>query len=268
MGTLEAYIDSGRLPEQSVAQLSDLVRNFGQTTSDPELQRLSNFVGFDSPNFDAFMQNATFPQREAISKLMTSPASQAIGGPNMQKVLDATIQPEFAGSNLGDTLLLLELDKKRGLLNLANEGLPEHMSYDTGLGGRVVGKFENPAARGLVYPEFETEYSARPTMINKSGGLDEARMAYSFGRALPTETVTPEGATPEGARNLFEAMQNYNFEQPQQAKLIQEAVASNWRRSTTPKTQGGISPVDFERALLRNPSLPSLDPYTAAAWRR
>jgi len=262
MGTLEAYINSGRLPEQSVVQLSDVVRNFGRTTTDPELQRLSEFVGFDSPNFNEFMQNATFPQRETISKLMASPASQAIGGPNMQKVLDATIQPEFAGSNLGDTLLLLELDKRRGLLNLADEGLPEHMSYDTGLGGRVVGRFENPAARGLVYPEFEAEYSARPTMVNKSGGLDEARMAYSFGRALPTETVTPEGA-----RNLNEAMQNYGFEQPQQARLIQEAIANNWRKSTTPKTQGGISPVDFERALLRNPSLPSLEPYTAADVR-
>ena len=259
MGTLEAYINSGRLPEQSVVQLSDVVRNFGRTTTDPELQRLSSFVGFDSPDFNTFMQNATFPQRAAISKLMTSPGAQAIGGPNMQKVLDATIQPEFAGSNLGDTLLLLELDKERGLLNLANEGLPEHMSFDTGLGGRLVGRFENPAARGLVYPEFEAEYGARPTMVNKSGGLDEARMAYSFGRALPTETVTPEGA-----RNLFEAMQNYGFEQPQRAKLIEDAVANKWRRSTIPKGQGGISPVDFERALLRNPSLPSLDPYTAA----
>ena len=263
MGTLEAYINSGRLPEQSVVQLSDIVRNFGRTTTDPELQRLSNFVGFDSPDFDTFMQSATFPQRETISKLMTSPASQAIGGPNMQKVLDATIQPEFAGSSLGDTLLLLELDKKRGLLNLADEGLPEHMSYDTGLGGRVVGKFENPAARGLVYPEFEAEYGSRPTMLNKSGGLDEARMAYSFGKKLPVETVTPEGA-----RNLFEAMQNYNFEQPKQAQLIEEAIASNWRRSTTPSTQGGIKPIDFERALARNPSAPSLDVYTAADVKR
>lgn len=263
MGTLEAYINSGRLPEESVAQLSDVVRNFGRTTTDPELQRLSNFVGFDSPDFDTFMQNATFPQRETISKLMTSPASQKIGGPNMQKVLDATIQPEFAGSNLGDTLLLLELDKQRGLLNLADEGLPEHMSYNTGLGGRVVGKFENPASRGLVYPEFEAEYGARPTMLNKSGEIDDARMAYSFGKKLPTETVTPEGA-----RNLFEAMQNYNFEQPQQAKLIEEAIANNWRRSTTSAAQGGISPVDFERALARNPSLPSLDPYTAADVKR
>ena len=263
MGTLEAYINSGRLPEQSVVQLSDIVRNFGRATTDPELQRLSNFVGFDSPDFDTFMQNATFPQRETISKLMTAPAARAIGGPNMEKVLDATIQPEFAGSNIGDTLLLLELDKKRGLLNLADEGLPDHMSFDTGVGGRFVGRFENPAARGLVYPEFEAEYGSRPTMLGNDGQINDQRMAYSFGKKLPVETVTPEGA-----RNLFEAMQNYNFEQPKQAQLIEEAIAGNWRRSTTPATKGGIKPADFERALARNPSAPSLDVYNAADVKR
>ena len=73
MGTLEAYIQSGRLPDENVKQLNDVVSNFGKTTVDPELQKLSGFVGFDSPFFNEFMRNATFPQREAISKLMTSP---------------------------------------------------------------------------------------------------------------------------------------------------------------------------------------------------
>jgi hypothetical protein len=258
MGTLEAYIQSGRLPDENVKQLNDVVLNFGKTTVDPELQKLSGFVGFDSPFFNEFMRNATFPQREAISKLMTSPKAMAIGGPNFQKVLDATIQPEFAGSNLGDALLLLELDKGRGLLNLESEKLPTHMSYDTGLGGRVVGRFENPVSRGLLFPSFEAEYSSRPTMLDKSGNVDEARMAYSFGRALPSEKVTPEGA-----RNLFEATQYYSIEQPQQAQLIDQALRGNWKTSSIPKTKGGISPTDFERALLRNPSLPSLEPYTA-----
>ena len=258
MGTLEAYIQSGRLPDENVKQLNDIVSNFGKTTIDPELQKLNGFVGFDSPSFNEFMRNATFPQREAISKLMTSPKAMAIGGPNFQKVLDATIQPEFAGSNLGDALLLLELDKKRGLLNLQEEGLPTHMSYDTGLGGRVVGRFENPVSRGLLFPNFEAEYSARPTMMNKSGNIDEARMAYSFGRSLPSEEITPEGA-----RNIFEATQYYNIEQPQQAQLIDQALRGNWKTSSTPKVKGGIAPVDYERALLRNPSLPSLEPYTA-----
>lgn len=258
MGTLEAYIKSGRLPDENIKKLNSVVTDFGKTTKDPELQKLNNFVGFDSPFFDDFMRNATFPQREAISKLMTSPKAMAIGGPNFQKVLDKTIQTEFAGTNLGDTLLLLELDKGRGLLNLADLNLPPHMSYDTGLGANVVGRFENPVSRGLLFPDFEAEYSSRPTMLNKSGNVDEARMAYSFGRALPSQEITPEGA-----RNLFEALQYYNIDQPQQAQLIEQAIQGNWKTSKQKKISGGISPIDYERALQRNPSLPSLDPYTA-----
>ena len=259
IGTLEAYVEDGRIDPEALGLINQTIREFGQTTKDPDLQKLSGFIGFGHPNFDEYMRNLTFDQRAAIAKQMQAPRMHNYGVPNFQKVLDATIQPEFAGSNLGDTLLLLELDKKRGLLNLADEGLPEHMSYDTGLGGRVVGRFQNPVSRGLMFPSFEAEYSARPTMLNKSGNIDEARMAYSFGRALPTEEITREGA-----RNLFEALQYYNIEQPKQAQLIDQALSGSWRTSTTPKIKGGIAPVDYERALKRNPSLPSLEPYTAA----
>ena len=258
LGTLEAYIESGRIDPDTLGAINQTIREFGALTKDPDLKPLQNFIGFGHPNFDEYMRSLTFDQRAAIAKQMQAPRMQNYGVPNFQKVLDATIQPEFAGSNLGDTLLLLELDKNRGLLNLADEGLPEHMSYDTGLGGRVVGRFENPVSRGLLFPSFEAEYSARPTMINKSGNVDEARMAYSFGRALPTEEITPEGA-----RNIFEALQYYNIEQPRQAQLIEQALVNGWRTSSTPKIRGGIAPVDYERALQRNPSLPSLEPYTA-----
>lgn len=258
LGTLEAYIESGRIDPDTLGAINQTIREFGASTKDPDLQPLSNFIGFGHPDFDQYMRGLTFDQRAAIAKQMQAPRMHNYGVPNFQKVLDATIQPEFAGSNLGDTLLLLELDKRRGLLNLADEGLPEHMSYDTGLGGRVIGRFENPVSRGLLFPGFEAEYSARPTMINKAGNVDEARMAYSFGRALPTEEMTSEGA-----RNIFEALQYYNIKQPRQAQLIEQALVGGWRTSTTPKVKGGIAPVDYERALLRNPSLPSLEPYTA-----
>ena len=258
LGTLEAYIKTGRIQPDEVAAINQTIREFGSTTKDPDLQKLAGFIGFGSPNFDEYMRSLTFDQRAAIAKQMQAKKMANYGVPNYQKVLDATIQPEFAGSNLGDALLLLELDKGRGLLNLESEGLPTHMSYDTGLGGRVVGRFENPVSRGLLFPSFEAEYSSRPTMLDKSGNVDVSNMNYSFSRALPTEKMTPEGA-----RNIFEATQYYNIEQPQQAQLIDQALRGNWKTSSVPKNRGGISPADFERALLRNPSLPSLEPYTA-----
>lgn len=261
MGTLEAYIKDGRLPEKSVKQLNKVVTEFGKNTVDPELKKLKNFVGFDSPNFDDYMRGLTFPQREAISKLMTAPKVRDIGGPNFQRILDSSIQPEFAGSNLGDTLLLLELNKKAGLLDVNKLGLPEHPSYSVGLPGQVVGRFENPISRGLLFPEFEAEYSNRPTIMRSDGTPDAAQMAYSFSRALPTTKVTPEGA-----KNMQEAMQYYNIEQPLQAQLIDQALQSNWKTSTKPFAQGkgdGISPVEYQRALERNPSYNTLEPYTA-----
>lgn len=259
LGTLEAYVESGRIDPEALGLINQTIREFGQNTKDPDLKKLQGFIGFGSPNFDEYMRGLTFDQRAAIAKQMQAPGMHNYGVPNFQKVLDATIQPEFAGSNLGDTLLLLELDKKRGLLNLAEEGLPEHMSYDTGLGGRVVGRFQNPVSRGLLFSDFEKEYAARPTMLNKSGNIDEARMAYSFGRALPTQEITSEGA-----RNIYEALQYYNIDQPRQAQLIDQALSGQWRTSTTPKNKGGIAAVDYQRALQRNPSLPSLEPYTSA----
>lgn len=258
LGTLEAYVKEGRLAPDEVAAINQTIREFGASTKDPDLQKLSGFIGFDHPNYSEYMQSLTFDQRAAISKQMSAPKMANYGAPNMQKVLDATIQPEFAGSNLGDTLLLLELDKKRGLLNLENEGLPQHMSYDTGLGGAVVGRFNNPMSRGLLFPDFEAEYSARPTMFNNSGELDEARMAYSFGRALPSEKITPEGA-----RNMSDAIAYEGIQQPRQAQLIDQALRNSWKSSTASVNKGGISPSDYEKALRRNPSFPSLEPYSA-----
>jgi hypothetical protein len=261
MGTLEAYIKDGRLPEESIDQLNKVVTEFGKNTVDPELQRLKNFVGFDSPYFNEYMRGLTFPQREAISKLMTAPKVRDIGGPNFQRILDSSIQPEFAGSNLGDTLLLLELNKKAGLLDVNELGLPEHPSYSVGLPGRVVGRFENPMSRGLLFSDFEAEYSNRPTIMRSDGTPDPAQMAYAFSRALPTTEITPEGA-----RNMQEAMQYYSIEQPLQAQLIDQALQSNWKTSLKPYAQGkgeGISPIEYQRALERNPSYPTLEPYTA-----
>ena len=256
MGTLEAHIKDGRLSGQSIDELNNLVRSSASKSADPELQKLKNFVGFNDPLYDEYQSGLTFPQRAAISKLMTTPAAQKIGGPNFQKILDKTIQPEFAGTNLGDMLMLLEIDKKRGVLDLAAEGAPTHPSYKHGVGGKVVARFENPISRDLLLPEKVNEYSSRPTMRDENGTVIQSRLNYSLGKSR-----SPEKVTPESARNMMEAIQYQNINNPKQASLIQDAMNSNWKSSFTAKNAGGVSHVDYERALKRNPSLPSLEPY-------
>jgi len=260
MGTLEAYIRDNRISDEGLNTLNNIVTDFGKKTKSEDMRKLSTFVGFDSPSFDDWMRSATFEQREMISKLMTSPKALKAGGPNFQRVLDETIQPEFAGSNLGDTTLVLKIDRDRGILDLASMGLPVHPSYDYGIAADVVGRFENPVSRGLLYSDFEDEFSSRPTMIRPDGTIDQSGMAYSFGRALPVEAMTPEKA-----RNIQEAVAYYNIQQPQQAQVIEAALRGDaWRSSLIPKNRGGVGPTDYERAIERSPSSPSLSLLTAA----
>ena len=260
MGTLEAYIRDNRISDEGLNTLNNIVTDFGKGTKNEDMKKLSTFVGFDSPSFDDWMRSATFEQREMISKLMTSPKALKAGGPNFQRVLDETIQPEFAGSNLGDTALVLKVNRDRGILDLASMGLPVHPSYDYGFAADVVGRFENPVSRGLLYSDFEDEFSSRPTMIRPDGTVDQSGMAYSFGRALPVEAMTPEKA-----RNIQEAVAYYNIAQPQQAQVIEAALRGDaWRTSLIPKNRGGVGPTDYERAIERSPSSPSLSLLTAA----
>lgn len=260
MGTLEAYIRDNRISDEGLNTLNNIVTDFGKKTTSEDLQKLSTFVGFDSPSFDDWMRNATFPQREMISKLMTTPAAQKAGGPNFQRVLDETIQPELSGTNLHDTALVLKVNPDRGILDLASMGLPVHPSYRYGIAADVVGRPENPISRGLLYSNFEDQYSSKPTMLRPDGSIDDQRMAYSFSRALPVEEMTSDRA-----RNIQEAVAYYNIEQPQQAQVIEAALRGDaWRTSLIAKNKGGVGPTDYERAIQRSPSSPSLSLLTAA----
>jgi len=257
LGTLEAYIKTGRLQPEQIAPVNQKIRDFGKKTTNKELKALENFIGFDHDQFPVYMRGLTFRQRAAISNQLRS--SNIEGFPSMQKVLDETIEKEFAGTNLNDTLLLLELDKKRKAVDLREmEGL-DHMAYNYGVFGDVVGRFKNPLSRGLLFTDFEKEYSARPTMLDKQGLLSPNAMQYSFGKALPIQKITREGA-----QNMYEALQYDNITQPRQAQLIEQALNNNWKSSLTPKNMGGVGHTDYQKAIERNPSLPSLEPYKAS----
>jgi hypothetical protein len=257
LGTLEAYIKTGRLQPEQIEPVNQKIRDFGKKTTNKELKKLENFIGFDHDQFPVYMRGLTFPQRAAISNQLQS--SNIEGFPSMQKVLDETIEKEFAGTNLNDTLLLLELDKKRKAVDLREMDGLDHMAYNYGVFGDVVGRFKNPLSRGLLFPDFENEYSARPTMLNNQGLLNQNSMQYAFGKALPVQTITSEGA-----QNMHEALQYHNIAQPRQAQLVEQALNNNWKSSLTPKNMGGVGHTDYQRAIERNPSLPSLEPYKAS----
>jgi len=260
LGELEAFVRDGRISPENIKAINKEIRDYGEKTTQPELKRLKDFVGFDSPNFDAYMQAIGFDARAAISKQMSAPKMEKYGVPNFQKVLDSNIEQRFIGQNQGDSILFFKPDRKRGIIDLEAEGLPPHLSYRHGFGreGELF-RMKMPVRRGLMYPTFEAEYATRPSMLTPSGQVNEANVAYAFGRALPTEKMTVDQA-----RNIQEATDLEMLQNPTQARMIESALNGQWSTSLTAKKDGGVSPTDYERALRRNPSFPSLEPYTAA----
>ena len=206
------------------------------------------------------MQSIPFEARAAISDQMSAPKMEKYGVPNFQRVLDESIEPQFIGQNQGDTMLFFKPDRERGIIDLEAEGLPPHTSYRHGFGreGELF-RMKMPVSRDLMYPTFTAEYGSRPSMLTASGQPNESRLAYSFGKVLPTETMTVDQA-----RNIQEATDLEMLRNPTQARMIESALNGQWSTSLTPKNQGGVSSIDYERALKRNPSYPSLEPYTAA----
>ncbi len=260
LGELEAFVRDGRISPDNIKAINKEIRDYGKNTTQPELKRLKDFVGFDSPNFDAYMKTIGFDARAAISKQMAAPKMEKYGVPNFQRVLDSNIEQRFIGQNQGDSMLFFKPDRERGIIDLEAEGLPPHLSYRHGFGrdGELF-RMKMPVSRGLMYPDFETEYANRPSMLSPSGQVNEANVAYAFGRALPTQKMTPDQA-----RNIQEATDLEMLQNPTQAKMIESAINGQWSTSLTPKNKGGVSSADYERALKRNPSYPSLEPYTAA----
>lgn len=260
LGELEAFVRDGRISPENIKSINKEIREFGKNTTQKELKRLKDFVGFDSPNFDAYMQSIPFEARAAISDQMSAPKMEKYGVPNFQRVLDESIEPQFIGQNQGDTMLFFKPDRERGIIDLEAEGLPPHTSYRHGFGreGELF-RMKMPVSRDLMYPTFTAEYGSRPSMLTASGQPNESRLAYSFGKVLPTETMTVDQA-----RNIQEATDLEMLRNPTQARMIESALNGQWSTSLTPKNQGGVSSIDYERALKRNPSYPSLEPYTAA----
>jgi len=260
LGEIEAFVKSGRMSPENVKAINEEIRKFGKNTKQDKLKRLKDFVGFDNPNLAAYMESIPFDARAAISKQMSAPKMEKYGVPNFQRVLDDTLEQQFFGQNQGDTMLFFRPDRERGIIDLEAEGIPKHTSYDYGFGrqGQLF-RFNRPVSRSLMYPDFEAEYANRPTMRTKSGELDQARLNYSFGNTLPVQEFTADQA-----RNIEEAVSLEALRNPSQAKMIDAALNGQWSTSLTPKNQGGVSSVDYERALKRNPSYPSLEPYTAA----
>jgi hypothetical protein len=279
--TTKAFARVGKIGGNALSAINDSIRNIGLNTKQDQLKPLANFTSFDDPNIDAFISGLSFEARSAISKKLATKELQAMGAPNIRRLLDQTIQPELAGQNLGDVTLVLKPrtgdSALSGLIDLKEAGVMPHPSYRFGAGMDVVGRFSNPPSREAVFSDF---YKGRGTLTDiealsrggrgRNAPLDfrvqdaaASRDRRSFDLSNPRQLITSQTA------DMIESSIGYSPSlNPTTARLLSMGRANGWSLTGVPVNQGGVSPAKIQTAIDRNAGGVSLDKIDPQAIKR
>lgn len=252
--TTAAYVRDGRISDDTIKMMDDAIRGSADG-GDPALQNLSKFPGFKSPNVNEFIENASFEQRKRISDIIATKRIQEAGAPNVNRVLQETVAPEYAGANPRDTLLFIQPDANMAPVDLVAEGLTPHPSYKYGIPGKVYGVLDQPISTFETFPTFWNELGINEfgTAFNKGG-------RRKFDMELPVEEVTGDQVRRmEGLMTMDAAMSRLS---PIDTRIITNSLAGNWKTSLNSVKQGGLSPQGFADAISNNKYSPALTNYT------
>ena len=252
--TTAAYVRDGRISNNTIELMDDAIRASAES-GDPALQNLSKFPGFKSPSVNEFIENASFEQRKRISDIIATKRIQEAGAPNVNRVLQETVDARYAGANPRDTLLFIQPDANMAPVDLVAEGLTPHPSYQYGIPGRVFGALDQPVSTFEIFPTFWGNL-----------GIDEAGTAFNkggrrkFDMELPVEEVTGEQVRRlEGLLTMDAAMSAMS---PIDTRIITNSLSNNWKTSLNSVKQGGVSPQGFADAINDSKYKPALTNYT------
>ena len=252
LGTVQAYIREGRIKRSNIERINKLIKEPTKNMKPAVKRDVANFPGVESgPSvLKKYFKSISFPARERILTQLSTPGAAEMGVPNMPRILRKVEDPDTYGSNLGDALLVLELDKgKNNLVELGvHPGTKEHPSYKYGVKGKVIGKFPAPTAYQSVFPDFANPKLAEGRRFDN---VIRSSTMSDFNQLLSSDVLKNIQFTP------FQHIQS-----PRQAALTLEAARGEWISSGMTKTAGGVSPVDFENALKNSDASSTLTPYT------
>jgi hypothetical protein len=253
--TTDAYVRDGRIGSNVVSALDDAIRQAG-AGGDQALVGLAKFPGFNSPNAKEFINNASFQERSRIASVIGTKEMQEAGAPNVNRVLQETVDPKYAGANPRDTLLFIEPDFSLPPVDLAAEGLPVHPSYRYGIRGRVFGALDQNISTFEMFPDFwgEKNINAFGEGFNKGG-----RRAYDM--SLPIQNVT--GRQVEDLERIMTMEAAAGTGMPAiDTRLLVNSLTDNWKPTTTSVKAGGASPQAFVDAINDNKYKPALTNYS------
>jgi hypothetical protein len=259
--TTAAYVRDGRIPSGALTELDARVRTAG-AGGDPSLTGLAKFPGFKSPNLNEWVKQASFPERSRIADIISSKGMQEQGMPNVNRVLQETVDPKYAGSNPRDVLLFIEPDFSMPPVDLLAEGLPVHPSYRYGIRGRVFGALDQNISTFEMFPTYwgDKNITAFGPEFNTGG-------RRGFDMTIPIEEVTGKQV-----KDLERILQSQSNEYPVgsamrlspiDTRIITNSLLDRWKPTTKPVNSGGASPQAFVDAINNNKYKPALTTYTA-----
>ena len=253
--TTDAYVRDGRIGDNVISALDDAIRQAG-AGGDQALVGLAKFPGFKSPNAQEFINNASFQERSRIASVIGTKEMQEAGAPNVNRVLQETVDPKYAGANPRDTLLFIEPDFSLPPVDLAAEGLPVHPSYRYGIRGRVFGALDQNISTFEMFSDFwgEKNINAFGEGFNKGG-------RRAFDMSLPIQEVTGERVQNLERIMTMEAAKKTNLSAID-TRLLVNSLTDNWKPTTTSVKAGGASPQAFVDAINNNKYKPALTNYS------
>jgi hypothetical protein len=257
--TMESYARTGKLTPETLQTLNEMVR---APSEQKELKHLETFPGFEHPEVEDFIANkSTFEGRKRIADILQSRAAQDLGAPNIDKVVRATLDPEFAGVPSRAGMFLMKIPKgteDEQLVHLATAGLPVHPSYQYGIKGEIVGKFHHPVAPEVLFKDWFDEANAKAAEKIAAGERPNVRRAFDL--AMPVSTVSQEVADmlPRHPKDIQSA---------KAAKMALNAFNDRWHTTEDAVNQGGLGPAQFIQALKNSDSSSTLSPYTLPELR-
>lgn len=238
LSTVEAYVRDGRINQGQLGTLDSLVeKSFPSAPKHGDLQRHHDWV-----------ESLTFDERSKLMGIYKTKTASNLNLPNFKKVLNATMDKKFAGTNLGDTMLLIRVDKGADAkFELGTSGTKKHRSYKYGVTGEVLGRLPKPVSKDVMFSEFLKQ--------RRIDGKPQNRDVRSLSFSLPEEEFTQAKADLIGT-SPYNAIKS-----PRQAQLAQQFIDNKWSDTRASVKDGGVSVTEFIDNINSSEASASLSQY-------
>lgn len=342
LATVQAYVEAGRMTNEQVAALDELIRVQGpiaekkamdeaqsdlakaqsklkkaKTEKDinaankaiaeaqakvedanPGDKSLSKWPGFgDAQAASEFIDRnkTTFGQRQRLADVIALKEAQALGTPNVEAILNELRDKDYDNMEWGDSIMVIEFDKNDSLVRLGTDGTKEHMSYEWGIRGKVVGKLARPVNYTLIWDDFFKERRAQHSMFMEAARKEAKRLKKDF-LNLTDEEFKKIKKTLEEKQELKPALEGgdrRSFElgkpvqvitqeiadripqtphtaikSPKHAQLVNAFLNDKWMSTDVAVNAGGLGPAAFLNALAADPNKVLLDEYTLQSIKK